>query len=68
MGAGLSITRFFKAVTLTLLSRRANPAPDPEVWASLVVIGAGLSITRFLRAVTETLLSRRANPAPDPEV
>jgi len=59
IGAGLSVTRFFKAPRVTFSPRRELMIVESLFWASLVVIGAGLSVTKFLRAPRVTFSPRR---------
>jgi len=59
IGAGLSVTRFFKAPRVTFSPRREDMMVESDFWASLVVIGAGLSVTRFFKAPRVTFSPRR---------
>ena len=59
IGAGLSVTKFFKFPLVTLLSKRVETLSESAFWASATVIGAGLSVTRFFKFPLVTLLSKR---------
>jgi hypothetical protein len=59
IGAGLSVTRFFKFPLVTLESKRVLTLSPSLFWARATVIGAGLSVTKFLRFPLVTLLSKR---------
>jgi len=59
IGAGLSVTRFFKFPLVTLESKRVETLSASDFYARATVIGAGLSVTRFLRFPLVTLESKR---------
>jgi len=59
IGAGLSVTRFFKAPRVTFSPKRLETIAPSDFCASLVVIGAGLSVTRFFRAPRVTFSPKR---------
>jgi len=61
IGAGLSVTRFFKAPSVIFSPRRAETMEPSDFCASFVVIGAGLSVTRFFNAPSVIFSPRRAD-------
>jgi len=59
IGAGLSVTKFFKFPLVTFESKRVETLSESAFCARATVIGAGLSVTRFLRLPLVTLESKR---------
>ena len=49
IGAGLSVTSFFRFPLVTLASINLKRPSASDFWARATVIGAGLSVTKFLR-------------------
>jgi len=57
IGAGLSVTRFFKFPRVTLASMSLKRPSASDFYARATVIGAGLSVTRFFKLPLVTLAS-----------